>query len=327
MKTRVLPVLATILFALVFSAPDAAEAKTYKQCVKGITGLGFVARVKWYDAAKIKLKGNELDLPKASKTKKVAVWETECYSSSKPQFITIEAIGNETASTVVGAVVGVATGVAGVGLCIGGVAVTGVASSVVAPCVELAIGGATLVGETVTASLPDPGIFYKGYAKEVELWGTVWKPKSEISKRLSGLPEQNRLFAPCFGVKNAGTKDTLTIEFFEGNTSLGKVTQDGCDPKTFAQMLTESIHHWSRSTKKMTRFTNETAGEDALWIDYLTLHGQWSGKIAQWGKGGGKGYCLSKDPKDARPWGSKVGKSCYRKFRFDVASEKAYGYH
>lgn len=329
MKNRWLPILAIALPAILLSAPNPTEAKTFKQCVKGVTGIGYVARVKWYDASKIKFTKNKIDLPTASKTKNVAVWEEECHSSSKPHFMTIEATGNKTASTVVGAAVGITAGVAGVGLCIGAVAATGVAASVVGPCVEIAIGGATIAGEEVTAALPDPGIFFQGFAEKVEIKGTVWKPKYEITKRLKGIREPNQVYASCWGVPDAGTKDTITIEFFEGKSSLGKTTQVGCKNTTGLPTPISTIQLWSRSTKKMTRFTIETSGTDALYLDWVGLNGQWSGNIAQWGKGGGKGWCLSRDASDAESWLKikKIDKTCYRKFKFDVSKEKAYGIH
>ena len=62
--------------------------------------------------------------------------------------MTIEAKGNKAASSVVGVAVGVTAGVAGIGLCAGIlVASGGSASGVMAPCVEIAIGGGTLAGE------------------------------------------------------------------------------------------------------------------------------------------------------------------------------------
>jgi len=184
--------------------------------VKGITGVGYVAKVKWYDATKIKLKGKKLDLPKASKTKRVAVWESNCYSSSKPHFMTIEVIGNEVASHLVAGV----AGVVGVGLCVG-VGVAG-APSAAALCAKLAIDGAVLAGTAVKAALPDPGIFFKGYAKQIEITGTVWNPTAEITKRLKDINEPNKIYARCTGVGSSGTTNVLTIEFFAGKKSLGK---------------------------------------------------------------------------------------------------------
>ena len=49
--------------------------------------------------------------------------------------------------------------------------------------------------------------------------------------------------------------------------------------------------------------------------------------MGQWGNKGGKGYCLSSDPKDAKPPVKKVDKSFYKKFKFVVSTGKAYGYH
>lgn len=330
MKHRWLPLLAIAIPAILLSAPNPTEAKTYKQCVKGVTGIGYVAKVKWYDASKIKFTKDKIDLPKASKTKNVAVWEEECHSSSKPHFMTIEAKGNDAASTVVGVAVGITAGVAGIGLCAGVfVATAGAASGVMAPCVEIAIGGGTLAGEEVYAALPDPGIFFQGFAEKVEIKGTVWKPKYEITKRLKGIREPNEIVASCFGVKDAGTKDTITIEFFEGKNSLGKTTQVGCKNATGLPTKDNSIERWSRSTSKMTRFTIETSGTDALWLDYVILNGQWSGKIAQWGRAKGMGWCLSRDASDAKSWVKlkKVDKTCYRKYKFDVSTQKAYGIH
>ena len=152
----------------------------------------------------------------------------------------------------------------------------------------------------------------------VEIKGTVWKPKYKITKRLTGLREQNELYVNCSGAKNSGTKNILKIEFFSGKTSLGKKSKTGCS---------KSFRKWSNPTRKMTHFTITTTGHDAAWFDYVKLNAQWSGRIAKWGRKGGKGYCLSTDPKDAKPWGKKVDKSCYRKFKFVVSTGKVSAYH
>ena len=47
MKYRWMPIVAIAISTALSSAPNLAEAKTYKQCVKGVTGIGYVARVKW----------------------------------------------------------------------------------------------------------------------------------------------------------------------------------------------------------------------------------------------------------------------------------------
>jgi hypothetical protein len=65
----------------------------------------------------------------------------------------------------------------------------------------------------------------------------------------------------------------------------------------------------------LTHLFISTTGQDAAWFDHLKLHGHWSGLIGQWGNKGGKGYCLSSDPKDAKPWVKKVDKSFYRKIQ------------
>jgi hypothetical protein len=44
---------------------------------------------------------------------------------------------------------------------------------------------------------------------------------------------------------------------------------------------------------------------------------------------GGKGWCLFTDPKDGKSWvkSKKVDKRCYRKFKFNIAKKKVYGYN
>jgi len=79
----------------------------------------------------------------------------------------------------------------------------------------------------------------------------------------------------------------------------------------------------------MTHFYISTSGDNALWLDYLKLYGQWTGKIAHFGRTGGKGWCLSTDPKDGKSWvkSKKVDKRCYRKFKFNIVKKKVYGYN
>ena len=317
MNNRWLALSVLALSTTLVTAPSVVEAATYKQCVKGKFGVGYVAKVKWYDSTKIKLNGKKLVLPTPSRTRNVAVTENDCYSSSKPHFMTVEAIGNEAASHVIAGISGTLTGIAGVGLCIG-IGVAG-APSATGPCAELAIDGAILAGTAIKAALPDPGIFFKGYAKQIELTGTVWNPKAKITSRLNGINETNVATALCLGLKNAGTKDKLTFEFFEGKKSLGKSTSTGCNT---------AVSAGSAATKKMTHFYISTSGEDATWLDFVKLSGQWSGEIADWGRIGGKGYCLSTDPKDGSSWikANKIDKrGCYKKFRFDVAKKTVSG--
>lgn len=301
-----------------------AYAKTYKQCVSGEFGVGYVADVKWYDASKVQFNSNKnvVSLPEPLQRSKVAVFENDCYTSSKPTYMTIRAMGNENASLVTAGAAGVLTGGG-----LGGLCLVYASPAAAKGCIEGSIEAGKLVGGAVKYALPgDKGVFWQGTALQVELHGTVWNPEAVVTKRIKGLMESNAFAFSCNGFlepklgDNAGTKSKLTMEFFSESETLGTTEAEGC----FLSALAISM-----PTKKVTHVDVTAHGDDALWIDYATLYADIAGKIEQWGAPGGKGYCLSTDPDDASSWKSHNlidKKGCFRKVRFDVASGDVSGY-
>jgi len=85
---------------------------------------------------------------------------------------------------------------------------------------------------------------------------------------------------------------------------------------------------WTIETLDQARFVELTIqGDDGLYIDTLKL--QSDGKPKQWGKNGGKGWCMSTQPKDAGgSWKKFTDNNCYRKLRFNIKTGeviKSYG--
>lgn len=75
---------------------------------------------------------------------------------------------------------------------------------------------------------------------------------------------------------------------------------------------------WSTQTLIPARYVVlSIEGGDALYIDALTL--RINGKLKQWGKNGGKGWCMSTQPKDGGgSWKNVTGNTCHRWLTFDL---------
>ncbi|MBL4940217.1 MAG: hypothetical protein JKY81_00985 [Colwellia sp.] len=301
--------LLVVFISLSFSNTVLA-AKAYKQCVTGLFGVGYVATVKWYDPKKIKIKnGRVTGFDKALvQTKKVAVFETKCLKSKKAHYITIQANGNNETSWFIASASAATIGIGGVALC-------STAAAAIAPvCAEVVVGAAMTSVGLIREALPDPGIFWQGYAKRVEISGTVFNAKGKITKRVKGMTESYKLSLYCpKGFKNAKTSSKFTFEFYNGSTKVGTQTKPiSCKYKAKGV---------SFPSTKITEVRVSTNGDDAAWIDYAVLSGYWSGKVKTWGKKGGKGYCLSTDKKDGKSWKKKKKidkQGCAHKFKFSV---------
>ena len=79
---------------------------------------------------------------------------------------------------------------------------------------------------------------------------------------------------------------------------------------------------WSTETLVQAKFVElSIQGGDRLYIDALRLHGD--GKTVAWGKDGGKGWCMSTQPKDGGgSWKKFAGKNCYRTLFFNIKTGK-----
>jgi hypothetical protein len=127
-------------------------------------------------------------------------------------------------------------------------------------------------------------------------------------------------------MKNENTKNTITVAFYDGSTLVGKTTlaKENNKKEQLCGYTRDSLAGFN-STRKVTHIDISTDGTDGFWMDevyYSILNYHDS---AHWGRDGGKGYCLSKDPKDAKGSNFK-GKvdGCHSAIRFDVKSNKAY---
>lgn len=130
-------------------------------------------------------------------------------------------------------------------------------------------------------------------------------------------------------LKNTGTKNTITIEIRgpAADTVTVMPTNDLCEPDALGSILTLGIADFYGVSKAftsmmeypMTSVVLSTDGDDAFWIDQLSLQGGLGGH-GHWGVNGEKGYCLSTDPKDADgSWKSVVGATgCRPRLEFFV---------
>ncbi|WP_457939675.1 hypothetical protein [Mesorhizobium sp. 10J20-29] len=152
------------------------------QCVKAKFGIGYVARVNWYQPQNMLLDEVTSAMTlrpgaKADKTEKIAVTEKSCITSKKRMVATVSAVGGESANTFIsiaaGTIVAAGTGIAGAFVCVGTVGVG---------CPAAVAGVSAVAGGTVSAvgaALPDAGgMFYIGAPGSLEVSGTVWKPSS-----------------------------------------------------------------------------------------------------------------------------------------------------
>ncbi len=77
-----------------------------------------------------------------------------------------------------------------------------------------------------------------------------------------------------------------------------------------------------RTIDPVTKIVLRTNGTDAFFIDEARLFNDDGNLIAHWGRDDGKGYCLSKDPKDAQHFGSKYVDGCHSAINFLVKDNK-----
>jgi hypothetical protein len=120
-------------------------------------------------------------------------------------------------------------------------------------------------------------------------------------------------------MENEDTNDKITATFFDGSKNLGsKTLSDDCgwDVDGDAGITAKGY---------VTDIVLKTNGSDGFWMDHVDYFMNKDMK-KRWGGDGGKGFCLSTDPKDGtRSWKNKVD-GCYKAIRFNVKSGEAYPY-
>ena len=88
------------------------------------------------------------------------------------------------------------------------------------------------------------------------------------------------------------------------------------------KLIQNTITAWSTETFNQARYLLlATKGGDGLYIDALRL--QVNSKLVKWGKNGGKGWCMSTQPKDGGgSWKKFTGNNCYRSLLFNIKTGK-----
>lgn len=151
-----------------------------KQCVKAVFGVGYAAKVRWYEPQNviydpvtegISLRPNA----KTYKTENIAVLQTSCVESEKKMVAQVSVVGGEIANQSIalaaGTAVAVASGVAGAVGCVG---TAGAGCPAAAAGIGAAVSGAV---SAASMALPDSkGTFYLGSPGKLEISGTVWSP-------------------------------------------------------------------------------------------------------------------------------------------------------
>jgi hypothetical protein len=136
-------------------------------------------------------------------------------------------------------------------------------------------------------------------------------------------------------VGDAGTKDTLTASFWNGDTLLSVVPHRGVDCNVWWNpgVANADFEPWyfddeqdGATAHRFTHVILETDGSDAFFVDWASLTQDPTGrKIGQWGAPRGRGFCLSRDPNDIAGEWAAHSDTCDAALRFDVATGSVYG--
>jgi hypothetical protein len=278
-------------------ASGATMAAEYQTCVTGMFGLGYVAEVKHQNPITGKI---------SEKYSNVAVGETKCHTFSVPHIANIKVRGAGFASQVTSVSGMLAAGIMTGGACIAATAVAG-GVGLCSPLIQGVMG--TTYG-LIHKATQDPGTFYSGVAKRIELRGITWDPSAEAVEYFNrkNHPESFSMQLQCSGVDGASTKSNITVKFHHKGKVVSESTARGCHGDD---------RFISEKTTSIDKVTVRTDGGDAMWIDYAILSAATKGKPVQWGGRGNKGYCLSTDRKDAEAWKKKIDKrGCFVELDF-----------
>ena len=192
-----------------------------KQCVKARFGIGYVARVRWYEPRDVIYEPTSQAIsvrPGAStyKDEKIAVLQTSCVQTRYKMVAQVSVVGgdiaNEAITLAAGTAVAVSTGVAGAFVCVG---TAGTACPAAVAGVSAAVSGAV---SAAAMALPDAkATFYIGAPGKLELSGTVWNPRyKEVREFGKGKP----VGAKCDSDGQCANNTCARESAAKGNTSI-----------------------------------------------------------------------------------------------------------
>ena len=150
-------------------------ASTGKQCVKAVFGVGYVAKVRWYDPLMVNLDPVTKSLSlrqgaRAVQTDNIAVLGTSCVKRNSRMFAQVSVVGGKFANSAITLATGTVVGIGGAVACVG---TAGAACPAAAAAVTGVVSAASL-------ALPDAKeTFYLGSPGKLEVTGTVWNPSSK----------------------------------------------------------------------------------------------------------------------------------------------------
>ncbi len=119
------------------------------------------------------------------------------------------------------------------------------------------------------------------------------------------------------GIGSEATANNVTMTFYDGSFELYSTRL------SYSEWCSYNSPYVLFAEHTVTKVVLETDGSDALFIDYLTLLGGTFPMLHNWGRNGGKGWCLSTDPTDADGGWSRyvngdTGRKCGYKIEFEV---------
>lgn len=170
-------------------AGQAILASPGRQCVKAIFGIGYAAKVRWYEPQLVNYDPvtEAISLregAKPAKEEQIAVEQTSCIQNNKKMFAQVSVIGgkfaNDAITIATGTAVAITSGVAAAVACVGTVGAGCPAAG--------AAAGATVSGVVSALNLALPEAketVYLGAPGKLEIWGTVWSPKYAETREYS----------------------------------------------------------------------------------------------------------------------------------------------
>lgn len=347
MLTKVVTSLSLVLSSVsaVALSPVAAQAQTqplpFTQCVKNVVGTGIVAKVRWYDPAKVELiPGESTDNPDTPADEKIGqlrpignqrlapireenilVGQQSCFAgftgANPKHFAIVSVVGaeylNEAITVSAGTVVGIVGGVA-----------CALTAGAACPAAAAAVGGAV---SAVGMALPDgKSVFYVGTpggeappsvaTNAIEVSGTAWSPSAVDTTLGVGQATYRANLDFCHSdLRDTATAENITIEFLANGERVGTQVVKGntSDCGTFSRGYLET----SIATKKIVNAIRvSTSGGDAMYVDQARLFR--NGQVIVWdGRDNGSGWCLSTDVNDFQGgWEKNVAGACRRSYTF-----------
>ncbi|MCI4663826.1 MAG: RICIN domain-containing protein [Neomegalonema sp.] len=150
-----------------------------RQCVHAVTGIGFVAKVRWYYPYDLEVRGGNIRVKRGKRpyrTKNVPVWQKSCVKTGYRMVAQVSVVGGKFANATITIATGTVIAIGGAVACVGS---AGTACPAVAGSAAALLGGGAAAG---LQFLPDAKetFFFGAVRNNMDVWGTVWKPKYKI---------------------------------------------------------------------------------------------------------------------------------------------------